>query len=73
MAATDICIKPTPPSENSLNSGAASLAIFRKATSFEDFAGLRLELLPLRRNTTAAASTLYVKGQLGDEDEDAIA
>ena len=65
MAATDICIKPTPPSENSLNSGAASLAIFRKATSFEDFAGLRLELLPLRRNTTAAASTLYVKGQLG--------
>ena len=61
---TDICIKPAPPRENSLNSGAASLAIFRKATSFEGFAGLRLDLLPLRRNTTAA-STLYVKGQLG--------
>ena len=62
---TDICMAPAPPRENSLNSSAASLAIFRKATSFEGFAGLRLELLPLRRDSTDAASTLYVKGQLG--------
>jgi hypothetical protein len=47
---------------------SAPLAIFRKATSFEAFIGLRAELLRLRAGAAdpaEAASMLYLKGQLG--------
>ena len=62
---TDVCttLARDPPASGQQRN--ASLAIFRKATSFEGFTGLRLELLSLRRESTDAASTLYVKGQLG--------
>jgi hypothetical protein len=41
------------------------LAIFRKATTFEAFMGLRAEFLTLRQDSASAAAKLYVKGQLG--------
>ena len=57
---TDLCKvarfeSPTPD---------AQFAIFRKATTLEGFMGVRAELFPLRKASTAP-STFYVKGQLG--------
>ena len=61
----EVCrsLKFQPPTD--AVSTAPTIAIFRKATSFEGFFGVRVELLQFQGDADEATGRLYVKGQLG--------